>query len=56
MIEWSKVAEGWAGYGVSILVLIILLLLAWIMGLVIQRVQAKNKKTPAKETPAKKEG
>jgi len=43
MIDWdivAKVAGG--GFGVTILVLIILSLLAWIMGLLIQRFQAKG--------------
>ena len=55
MIDWNKVAEGWAGFGVTILVLIILSLVAWIVGLVIQKTRAKGKEeeVPAKEAPAK---
>jgi Na+-transporting methylmalonyl-CoA/oxaloacetate decarboxylase gamma subunit len=49
MIEWSKVAEGWAGFGVTILVLIILAVLAWIIGLVIQKVQARGEEVPEKK-------
>ena len=49
MIEWSKVAEGWAGFGVTILVLVILAIIAWITGLVIQRVQAKSEEGPEKK-------
>ena len=49
MIDWSEIARAWAGYGVSILVLIILLLVAWVTGLVIQRVQTKEKEIPAKK-------
>ena len=52
MIEWSKVAEGWAGFGVTILVLVILAVIAWVVGLVIQRTQAKGKE---KEVEAKEE-
>lgn len=50
MIDWSlvvKIAGG--GYGVTILVLIILLLVAWIMGLVIQKSQAKGEEIPPKD-------
>ena len=56
MIDWTfaaKIAGG--GFGVTILVLIILSLLAWIVGLVIQKVQAKGKEVEAKETPVKEE-
>ncbi len=56
MIDWNlvgKVAGG--GFGVTILVLIILSLIAWGGGWVIQKVRAKNKEVPAEETPAKEE-
>ena len=44
MIDWSLVAEvAGGGFGVTILVLIILSLVAWIMGLVIQKSQTKGK-------------
>jgi len=49
MIEWSKVAEGWAGFGVTILVLVILAIIAWITGLIVQRVQAKGEEVPEKK-------
>ncbi len=49
MIEWIKVAEAWAGFGVTILVLIILAVLAWIIGLVIQKVQARGEEVPEKK-------
>ena len=49
MIEWSKVAEGWAGFGVTILVLMLLAVLAWIIGLVIQKVQARGEEVPEKK-------
>ncbi len=43
MIEWGKVAEvAGGGFGVTILVLVILCLVVWIVGLVLQRV-AKSK-------------
>lgn len=52
MIDWNLVAKiAGGGYGVTIFVLVILSLVAWIMGLVIQRTQAKGE-----ETPEKKEG
>lgn len=53
MIDWnlvSKIAGG--GFGVTILVLIILSLIAWITGIVIRKVQAKDQE---KEAEAKKE-
>lgn len=49
MIDWSKVAEGWAGFGVTILVLIILAVAAWIMSLIIQKVQANNEEVTEKK-------
>jgi len=50
MIDWSLVAKiAGGGYGVTILVLIILLLVAWIMGLVIQKSQAKGEEIPPKD-------
>jgi len=56
MIEWDLVAKiAGGGYGVSILVLIVLAIVAWIMSLIIQKTRAKETTTPAKETPAKEE-
>ena len=58
MTDWNLVAKiAGGGFGVTILVLVILSLLAWIVGLVIQKVQAKGKEeqAPAKEAPAKEE-
>ena len=50
MVDWNLVAKiAGGGFGVTILVLIILSLTAWIMGLVIQKTQAKGKE---KEAPA----
>lgn len=50
MIDWNlvvKVAGG--GFGVTILVLIILSIIAWIGGLVIQKVQARGEEVPEKK-------
>ena len=50
MIEWDLVAKvAGGGFGVTILVLIILSLIAWIMSLVIQRAQAKGGEIPEKK-------
>jgi len=49
MIEWSKVAEGWAGFGVTILVLVILSIIAWLIGLLIQRVRARGEEVTEKK-------
>lgn len=43
MVDLGMVAKLWSAYGVNIIVLIILLLVAWIIGLVIQRSQVKDK-------------
>lgn len=43
MVDLSMVAKLWSAYGVNIIVLIILLLVAWIMGLVVQRSLVKGK-------------
>jgi len=43
MVDLSMVAKLWSAYGINIIVLIILLLIAWIIGLVMQRSQAKGK-------------
>jgi len=50
MIDWNLVAKvAGGGYGVTILVLIILALIAWIMSLVIQRARAKGEEIPEKK-------
>ena len=44
MIDWdliAKVAGG--GFGITILVLLILSLVAWIVGVILQRIMAKSK-------------
>lgn len=43
MVDLGMVAKLWSAYGVNIIVLIILLLVAWIIGLVVQRSQVKGK-------------
>jgi hypothetical protein len=43
MVDLAIVAKLWSAYGVNIIILIILLLIAWIIGLVMQRSQAKGK-------------
>ena len=50
MIDWNLVAKiAGGGFGVTILVLLILSLVAWIVGLVIQKIQAKGKEISAKD-------
>ena len=57
MVDWNIVAKiAGGGFGVTILVLIIIAVVAWIVGLVIQKIQANGKEVPAKEAPEKKEG
>jgi Na+-transporting methylmalonyl-CoA/oxaloacetate decarboxylase gamma subunit len=49
MIDWSLVAKiAGGGFGTTILVLIILALVAWIVGLIVQRTAKKPEKTPSK--------
>lgn len=49
MIDWNLVAEiAGGGYGVTIIVLVILALVAWIMGLIVR-------KTAKPETDGKKD-
>jgi Na+-transporting methylmalonyl-CoA/oxaloacetate decarboxylase gamma subunit len=43
MIDWTIVAKIWAGYGVNIIVLIVLLLIAWVVGILVQRLRVKDK-------------
>jgi Na+-transporting methylmalonyl-CoA/oxaloacetate decarboxylase gamma subunit len=47
--SWGIVAEMWGGFGITILVLVILCLVAWLVGLVLQKTRAKSKETPAKD-------
>ena len=49
MADWNLVAKiAGGGFGVTILVLVILSLIAWIVGVVIQKIQAKGQ-APAKD-------
>ena len=50
-IKWEMVAEMWGGFGVTILVLVILSLVAWVVGLVIQKTTKTT--TEDKGSPAK---
>ena len=43
MVDLAMAARLWSAYGVNILVLIILLLIAWIVGLAIRRSRVKDK-------------
>ncbi len=51
MIDWNLVARIWGGFGVTILVLVILLLIAWVVGLIIQRTRKTT--TESKESSEK---
>jgi len=43
MIDWDLVAKvAGGGFGLTILVLLILSLIAWIVGMVLQRITAKS--------------
>ena len=49
MIDWSLVAKiAGGGFGVTILVLVILSLVAWITGLIIQRTVREHKEDSSK--------
>ncbi|MFC2046935.1 hypothetical protein ACFLTK_01485 [Chloroflexota bacterium] len=49
MIDWNLVAKiAGGGFGVTLIVLIILLLVAWIMGLIINKSQTQSKKKSGK--------
>lgn len=49
-MDWGLIAKiAGGGFGVTILVLVILSLVAWIVGLIIQKTGAKTKETPAKD-------
>jgi len=43
MVDLAMVAKLWSAYGANIIILIILLLIAWIIGLMMQRSQVKGK-------------
>ncbi|MFC2068882.1 OadG family protein [Chloroflexota bacterium] len=51
MVDWGLVARIEGGFGVTILVLVILSLVTWVMGLVVQRYKKAipdGKKNPGK--------
>jgi Na+-transporting methylmalonyl-CoA/oxaloacetate decarboxylase gamma subunit len=50
MIDWGLVAEiAGGGFGITILALIILSVVAWIVGLIVQKAKAKPEETPKEE-------
>ena len=50
MVDWNLVAKiAGGGFGVTILVLLILSLIAWIVGLLIQKFQAKGEEVSAEK-------
>jgi len=49
MIDWELATKIWAGYGVNIIVMVILLATVWIVGLAVQRLLTKGTKGPKKE-------
>jgi amino acid permease len=50
MVDWNLVAKiAGGGFGVTILVLVILSLIAWIGGLMIQKIHTKGKEISAKD-------
>ena len=49
MADWNLIAKiAGGGFGITILVLVILSVVTWIMGLAIQIIQAKGKEISAK--------
>ena len=46
MIDWAMIGDMWLGYVITILVLVILALFAWITGLIIQKTKVKKAKIP----------
>jgi Na+-transporting methylmalonyl-CoA/oxaloacetate decarboxylase gamma subunit len=50
MIDWNLVAEvAGGGFGITILVLVILSVVAWLVGLIITKTRAKPEDTAAKD-------
>jgi Na+-transporting methylmalonyl-CoA/oxaloacetate decarboxylase gamma subunit len=50
MIDWSLVAEvAGGGFGITILVLVVLSLVAWLVGLIVTKTKAKPEETAAKD-------
>jgi Na+-transporting methylmalonyl-CoA/oxaloacetate decarboxylase gamma subunit len=49
MVDWGIIGRMWGGYGVNIIVLLILLLIAWVVGLVLRRrMETKESKENSK--------
>ena len=49
-MDWNLVAKiAGGGFGVTILVLVILALVAWVVGLTVQKMQERGKEIPAKD-------
>lgn len=49
-MDWGLIAEiAGGGFGVTVLVLVILSLVAWIVGLIVQKTRGETKQTPAKD-------
>ena len=49
MIDWGLVAKvAGGGFGVTVLVLIILALVAWVVGLIVQRTAKESKENVSK--------
>ena len=49
-MDWGLIAKiAGGGFGVTIFVLVVLSLAAWIVGLIIQKFGPKAKETPAKD-------
>jgi len=50
MIDWSLVAEiAGGGFGITILALLILCVVAWIVGIIVQKTKARAKEAPEKD-------
>jgi Na+-transporting methylmalonyl-CoA/oxaloacetate decarboxylase gamma subunit len=50
MTDWNLVAEvAGGGFGIAILVLVVLSLVAWLVGLIITKTKAKPEETAAKD-------
>jgi Na+-transporting methylmalonyl-CoA/oxaloacetate decarboxylase gamma subunit len=49
-MDWGLIAKiAGGGFGTTILVLVILSLVAWIVGLIVQKTKRAAKETPAKD-------
>jgi hypothetical protein len=50
MIDWNLVANvAGGGFGITILVLVVLSLIAWLVGLIMKKTKAKPEETAAKD-------